>query len=221
MKTFLAALKAVSNVDIALPEGKSAVPEAWQLVLARALVAFVWGAVGVLVLWLLPGKGLVGVALATVAVVAVRWYLCRKQERDGMSAVYASLSKGISKDDMFSGLALQNVILLIRPALIFLLLWHGSWLWLVVAGALSMAVSLSAVKQDEKNSGWIAAAVLSLVIGAFASKIALAFGNLFLLGIVACIVSWLLAKFLEGKEGMSAESGLFIGEAIVLVIGIC
>ena len=42
MKAFLAALKAVSNVNIAVPDGKSTVPEAWQLVLARALVALVW-----------------------------------------------------------------------------------------------------------------------------------------------------------------------------------
>ena len=51
MKAFLTALKAVSNVNIAVPDGKSVVPEAWQLVLARALVALVWGLAGLLVLW--------------------------------------------------------------------------------------------------------------------------------------------------------------------------
>ena len=221
MKAFLTALKAVSNVNIAVPDGKSVVPEAWQLVLARALVALVWGLAGLLVLWLLPGKGIIGVALATGAVVIVRWYLCRKEERDGMTEVYGLLSQRVSKEDIFSGLALQNMILLIRPVLIFLLLWLGSWLWLVVAGALSMAVSLTVAKQDPKNSGWIAAAILSLVLGALASKIAIAFGNLFLLGIIACIVSWLLAKYLEGKDGIHPQSALFIGEVVVLLIGIC
>lgn len=221
MKAFLTALKAVSNVSIPSPDGKSAVPEAWQLVLARALVALVWGLAGLLVLWLVPGKGVISIALATAAVVAVRWYLCRKEERDGMTELYALLGKGISQEDQFSALALQNAILLIRPVLIFLLLWLGSWLWLVVAGALSMAVSLTVAKLDKKNSGWIAAAILSLVLGALASKVAAAFGNLFLLGVIACIVSWLLAKYLEGKDGVHAWSALFIGEVVVLLIGIC
>ena len=221
MKAFLTALKAVSNVNIAVPDGKSAVPEAWQLVLARALVALVWGLVGLLVLWLVPGKGVISIALATAAVVAVRWYLCKKEERDGMAEVYALLGNGISKEDQFSALALQNAVLLIRPVLIFLLLWLGSWLWLVVAGALSMAVSLTVANLDKKNNGWIAAAVLSLLIGALASKIAVAFGNLFLLGVIACIVGWLLAKYLEGRDGIHAWSALFIGEVVTLLIGIC
>ena len=221
MKAFLTALKAVSNVNIAVPDGKSAVPEAWQLVLARALVALVWGLVGLLVLWLVPGKGVISIALATAAVVAVRWYLCKKEERDGMAEVYALLGNGISKEDQFSALALQNAVLLIRPVLIFLLLWLGSWLWLVVAGALSMAVSLTVANLDKKNNGWIAAAVLSLLIGALASKIAVAFGNLFLLGVIACIVGWLLAKYLEGRDGIHAWGALFIGEVITLLIGIC
>ena len=221
MKAFLAALKAVSNVNIAVPDGKSTVPEAWQLVLARALVALVWGLAGLLVLWLVPGKGVISIALATAAVEAVRWYLCRKEERNGMSEVYGLLSQRVSKDDQFFTLALQNIVLLIRPVLIFLLLWLGSWLWLVVAGALSMAVALTVAKQDKKNSGWIAAAVLSLLLGALASKMAAAFGNLFLLGVIACIVSWLLAKYLEGRDDIHAESALFIGEVVVLLIGIC
>ena len=221
MKAFLAALKAVSNVNIAVPDGKSTVPEAWQLVLARALVALVWGLAGLLVLWLVPGKGVISIVLATAAVEAVRWYLCRKEERNGMAEVYGLLSQRVSKDDQFFTLALQNIVLLIRPVLIFLLLWLGSWLWLVVAGALSMAVALTVAKQDKKNSGWIAAAVLSLLLGALASKMAAAFGNLFLLGVIACIVGWLLAKYLEGKDGIHAESALFIGEVVVLLIGIC
>ena len=80
-----------------------------------------------LVLWLVPGKGVISIALATVAVVAVRWYLCRKEERDGMAEVYGLLSQRVSKDDQFFALALQNAVLLIRPVLIFLLLWLGSW----------------------------------------------------------------------------------------------
>ncbi len=221
MKAFLAALKAVSNVNITLPDGNTAVPEAWQLVLARALVAFVWGLAGLLVLWLVPGKGIISVALATVAVEAVRWFLCRKEERDGMTEVYGLLVQHVPRDDQFFGLALQNIILLIRPVLIFLLLWLGSWLWLVVAGALSMAVSLTVANLDRKNNGWIAAAVLSLVLGALASKVAAAFGNLFLLGVIACIVGWLLAKYLEGKNIIHTWGALFIGEVIVLLIGIC
>ena len=221
MKAFLAALKAVSNVNIAVPDGKSTVPEAWQLVLARALVALVWGLAGLLVLWLVPGKGVISIVLATAAVEAVRWYLCRKEERNGMAEVYGLLSQRVSKDDQFFTLALQNIVLLIRPVLIFLLLWLGSWLWLVVAGALSMAVSLTVANLDKKNNGWIAAAVLSLLIGALASKIAVAFGNLFLLGVIACIVGWLLAKYLEGRDGIHAWSALFIGEVVTLLIGIC
>ena len=221
MRAFLKALTTVSNINVTMPDGKTAVPEAWQLVLARALVALVWGLSGLLVLWLVPGKGIISTALATAAVVAVRWFLCRKNERDGMTEVYGMLSQRISKDDQFFALALQNVVLLIRPVLIFLLLWLGSWLWLVVAGALSMAVSLTVAKLDKKNNGWIAAAVLSLLLGALASKLAVAFGNLFLLGVIACIVSWLLAKYLESKDGIHAWGALFIGEVVVLLIGIC
>ncbi len=221
MKAFMAALKAVSNVSITLPDRKSAAPEAWLLVVARALVALVWGLAGLLVLWLVPGKGVISVALATAAVVAVRWFLCRKEEREGMTEVYNLFSQSVSKNDQFFGLALQNIILLIRPVLIFLLLWLGSWLWLVVAGALSMAVTLTVANLDKKNSGWIAAVILSLVLGALASKLALAFGNLFLLGVIACIVSWLLAKYLEGRADIRTWGALFISEVVVLLIGIC
>ena len=118
MRAFLKALTTVSNINVTMPDGKTAVPEAWQLVLARALVALVWGLAGLLVLWLVPGKGVISIALATAAVEAVRWYLCKKDERDGMAEVYALLGKGISKDDQFSALALQNAVLLIRPVLI-------------------------------------------------------------------------------------------------------
>ena len=82
-------------------------------------------------------------------------------------------------------------------------------------------MSLTVAKLDKKNNGWIAAAVLSLLLGALASKLAVAFGNLFLLGVIACIVSWLLAKYLESKDGIHAWGALFIGEVVVLLIGIC
>ncbi len=84
-----------------------------------------------------------------------------------------------------------------------------------------MAVSPTVANLDKKHSGWIAAVVLSLLLGALASKIAVAFGNLFLLGVIACIVGWLLAKYLEGREGIHAWSALFIGEVVTLLIGIC
>lgn len=221
MKAFLAAIKAVSRVNIVLPEGKAVLPNAWQLVLARALISFVWSLVGLLVLWLLPGKGLVGVALATVAVVLCRWLLCRLEERMAMLSIFGMFASSLSQEDVIARQALQNAIMLVRPILIFLLLWQGCWLWLVVAGALSMATALTVSKQEKGQGSWIAAVVIALVAGALFGRLSPANGNLFLLAVLASIISWLLAKVLEGREGMGAESALFIGEAVVLLIGIC
>jgi hypothetical protein len=221
MKSFLAAIKAVSRVEIALPDRKIVVPKAWQMVVARALLALAWGLAGLLVLWLLPDKGLVGVALATLAVVAARWYLCRPEEREGMMEVYRMVAKSLPQEDLFARQAIQNVIMLIRPILIFLLLWQGCWAWLVIAGTLGMAAALTVSGLEKGQCCWGAAAAISLVIGALVGRLSFASGNLFLMAVIATIVSWLLAKVLEGREEMTANTTLFIGETAILLIGIC
>lgn len=221
MKSFITALMAVSSLklDVFGNDGK-VVPAVWQYVLARSLMALAWGLAGLLVLWLTPSAGFVSIFLATAAVVALRWYLCRPEERKGMSEVYEMLCNGRSNDDKFLIQAIQNGVLLIRPLLIFLLLWRGGWLWMIAAGALSMAAKLSVAGMDKDNKGWICAVIVSLLSCAIASKIYTNQSNLCLIGVIACIVCWLLAKFLEGKN-ISTDCALYIGEIAAMLIGVC
>ena len=221
MVTFIAALKEVTRSIIPVPAVNVPALKSWHLVVARSLLALVWGGIAWLITWLMVGSGLIGVVLATAGAVAMRWYLCNEREHQGMLECHECGRRIFNMRDELSLLAWQNCVMLVRPALLFLLIWRHQFLWIVVASALGMAIKLTVARRDDANQGWVSAVAIALLLAAIGSKLGVVGGNVFMLGVIASIISWLLSKYLENLGDISPDAALFIGETIALLIGIC
>ena len=218
MKQFLAAVKRVSslfgNVDT---EGASV--KDWQLVLARAAVGLVIALVGGIVASLVSRDHIIAGVLGTVATLAVRFFICSKSESIGVSQV-ARLVTPAGVDANYAQMFFFALTFL-RPLCIFLLMMRGQWLWLVVAMALSEAVVLELENKHFSLPVWGAAWGVALVFGALENSMSSMNANAFLLSLIVCAIAWMLPSVYQRLNiRLSREAALYVGEALVLVLGV-
>lgn len=226
MKTFIDALRSVSILNFDIQGTISAKDKAadWQVVLMRALMGLLWGAIGGLVAWFVPGDRFVGALLATLAIVGMRAYLCRPQERQGIIDVANALTpkEADGKSSATYSQAIFTGMLLFRPFCIYVIMLHNNWLWLSAAAALSQAFYMDNGREKKSTgSHWICACAITLITGGIGSKLFKSQDGMFIMAIAAAILCWLLPAMLDRFNcKRTAYADLFIGECAALIFGL-
>jgi len=227
MEQILTALKEVSSLN--LENGAvSTRPAGWLRVVMRALLGLACGLAGGLVLWLVPGDRAVGTLLATLAVVGLRALLAHPSDKSAfldLSADFAPKDSDTNSPNPFFRQAIFNVLLLVRPLCLYFILLHRNFLWLCAAAALAQAIRTDEEAAPENRrplaAHWFAAAAITLLVGAFASKVFAGQQGMFILAVIAIILCWLLPYMLDRLCARRTPSAmLFLGEAAALILGL-
>ncbi len=227
MKQLIAALRAVSSLQLKFDEDEEHSPSPWLRTLLRGLLGLIWGLVGGLVLWLVPGDRAVGTLLATLAVVGVRAALCHPSEKfafEQLSAEFAPKNPNGSTNAAFQQ-AIFNLLLFVRPLCIYFILLNHNFLWLPAAAALGMSISIDEEKEpNERNplgSNWISAFAVTLAFGALGSKIFPDQSGMFIISVIAIILCWLMPYMLDRLCARRTPSSmLLVGETAALILGL-
>ena len=227
MERILTALKEVSSLN--LEKGVvSARPAGWLRVILRALLGLLCGLAGGLILWLVPGDRAVGTLLATLAVVGLRAALAHPSDKNAfldLSADFAPKDLETNAPNPFFRQAVFNILLLVRPLCLYFILLHHNFLWLCAAAALAQAIRVDEETAPENRrpvaSHWLAATLITLAVGAFASKIIAGQQSMFILSLIAVILCWLFPYMLDRLCARRTPSAmLYIGETAALVLGL-
>ncbi|MBQ6472784.1 MAG: hypothetical protein IJJ33_12440 [Victivallales bacterium] len=227
MEQILTALKEVSSLH--LGEGTaSARPACWLRVVLRALLGLVCGLLGGLILWLIPGDRAVGTLLATLAVVGLRACLAHPSDKNAfldLSADFAPVDLETKAPNQFFRQAIFNILLLVRPLCLYFILLHHNFLWLCAAAALAQAIRIDEETAPENRRPvalhWLAATVITLAVGAFASKVIDGQQSMFILSVIAVILCWLFPYMLDRLCAHRTPAAmLYLGETAALVLGL-
>ncbi len=227
MNQFLTALQAVSRLKLDWKDGTPDHPSAWLRVLLRGVMGLVWGLVGGLVLWLVPGDRAVGTLLATLAVVGVRVALSHPDEKYAFEELSGELAPkdADSKPNASFRQAVFNLLLFVRPLCIYFILLHYNFLWLCAAAALGMAIAIDEETEPDKRQplggNWIVAFAMTLACGALGSKIFPDQAGMFIISVIAIILCWLLPYMLDRVcAKRNSLSMLLLGETAALILGL-
>jgi len=216
MNRFLAALKRVSSLFASVPTSEA--PDAWMLVLARALVAFATALAGILVVSLVKGDAVVSGILGTLAFLGARFFLVNRQEDSGIGDVSRQLSAG---RDASQAQIILFALTTLRPICIFLLLMRGNWLWIPAAVALSEAVALDVEHAKGFSLAWIAACAVALACGALLASFGRRYESLFVVSLIASAIAWMLPSACQRLNvRLSREGLLYSAELLLLFLGL-
>ena len=227
MKRFITALQEVSSMKLD-ERARSTAPVGWLCVVLRSFLGLLCGLIGGLILWLVPGDRAVGTLLAALAVVGLRAWLAHPSEKTAfleLSADFAPKDLETDSPNPFFRQAIFNILLMVRPLCLYFILLHHNFLWLAAAAALA-----EAIRQDELTSPearrpvaphWFVAAVITLTVGAFASKVFEGQQSMFILSVIAVILCWLFPYMLDRLCARRIPSVmLFLGETMALILGL-
>lgn len=255
MKAFILALAEVSRLrlqpllaadEASIQPRREAAKQEW-IVLARSSLAIVAALIATLLLWMIKDP-LVGALLATAGFCAFRAALAVAYEREGAVALLHKLYPGrlASDTEQYYRQAIFQLLLILRPLAVFCLCWRGHCLWLVVGATLATAVMTeltmgtdAPAQRDDDNASrsglkfsvprhWLVAWLIVLLITGFGSRLFAGQGNVFIQGILASLVAWLmppmLVRFVPVDSFARLEHAraayLYLGELIVLLIGL-
>ena len=227
MNQFLTALQAVSSLNLHWEAEKDQRPSPWLRVLLRGILGLVWGLVGGLVLWLVPGDRAVGTLLATLAVVGTRCALCHPDEKFAFEQLSGELAPkdADGRPNAYFRQAVFNLLLFVRPLCIYFILLHYNFLWLCAAAALGMSIGIDEEVEPSKRNplgtNWIAAFALTLGSGALGSKLFPNQSGMFIISVIAIILCWLLPYMLDRLCAKRTQpSMLLLGETAALLLGL-
>ncbi|MBR0457759.1 MAG: hypothetical protein IJJ26_00845 [Victivallales bacterium] len=227
MNQFLTALQAVSRLKLDWNSGSEDRPSTWLRVLLRGLLGLVWGLVGGLVLWLVPGDRAVGTLLATLAVIGVRVGLSHPNEKYAFEQLSGDLAPkdADGSPNPYFRQAVFNLLLFVRPLCIYFILLHYNFLWLCAAAALGMAIAIDEEVEPDKRQplggNWVAAFAVTLGCGALGSKIFPNQAGMFIISVIAIILCWLLPYMLDRVcAKRTTSSMLLLGETAALILGL-
>lgn len=241
MAAFLEALAWVTRFEnsrygMTLRAGR---PRAEQVVLARAAMAVAIAAAAGLLSWFV-GDRLLGAVCGAAGAWALRIYLPGDRESNGsmlaLRRVRDSRGEELVVSDDYADV-LRGVVIFLQPFCYFLLIYRGAWVWLVPALTLAtaQAVELLWGESAAARSGgrslpthWLYAALVVVVFCGFGSRLLTGHSGLFVLGLFALVIAWLLPQaigifwpkgaFRNEREALSAY--YYLGEVGILVVGL-
>ena len=228
MKSYIKALKEVSSLPITLENTNRGRQQQnatdAQRVLMRGAIGLLWGLCGGIVCWLVSGDRVVGAVLGTLAVFALRYFVCMNDEKSAVVELSKMLMSGFKDNELratYSSLAALGLFLL-RPFCTYIILVHNAWLWLPIAAMLGYAASLDCgVMTKLSQRHWIPAVVAALLFGAIISKLIPACGGVFMFALLSTALCWLLPATLQRFNiRLSAVSALYVCEAFALLLGV-